>query len=102
MLTDTGKKKGSRKTVWNLSIMETRCAAVLNLLMEKDKEEFWPIITHLKLDKPVSPKKKDDKKKEQTIDTEKNMEDNTKDETENGHPFLTPIQRNTPSLENIF
>lgn len=86
-----GKKKGSLgKAPQNPSTIETRRTAALNLLLGKDMEELVPVVNQPKVVKPASSKKKNAKAEQQKKDRNKNMEDDTEDEGENEHLFLTP------------
>ena len=98
----TEKKKGSLgKAPQNPFTIEIRRTAALNLLLGKDKEELMPVVNQPKVVKPASSKKKHAKAEQQKKDRDENMEDNTEDDRENEHSFLTPKRGNTLSLEDV-
>ncbi len=97
-----GKKKGSLgKVPQNPSTIETRRTAALNFLLGKVKEEPMPVVNQPKVVKPATSKKKHSKADQKKKDRDENMEDDTEDEGENEHLFLTHKRGNTHSLEDV-
>ena len=95
------KKVNLGKIPQNSSTMEIRRIAALNLLLEKDVDKLISTINQSTEVKFVSPKKKVTKLILQKKALDKNIEDITEEKGDK-RVFLTPIQRNTPTLEDVF
>lgn len=100
MAISNAKKKTVEKAARNSSMVETRRAATLNLLLGKEKDDAMPDADQFQEDKTVHRKKIVG----ESVIQNKNQKDITNDyseeEAEDENLFVTPNRGNTPRLEN--
>lgn len=97
---NNAKKKTVEKAARNSSMVETRRAAALNLLLGKEKEDIVQGADQFQEGEPAHQKKKVGKLVFQKKDQKEIAHDDSEEKARDEGLFLTPQRGNTPRLED--